>query len=163
MEKRNLRIGKPGSSHQRIVVGVRANPEPDEIATLLDRKGTIPQSDAHGLEASGLLEVQRWMVRVSPEAREAAIRQFANLSRKRLIGQPENWQSASYFAGAAGTKVLDRCLGQPVSRPAQASPSIFLSNRSASEASNQDRNASSSSGDKRLTAASISSMRVVRP
>jgi hypothetical protein len=44
-------------AHQLVIVGMRADPEPDHIFPMLDGQGAIVQPDPDGPEAADLLEV----------------------------------------------------------------------------------------------------------
>lgn len=68
---------------------MRADPEPDETAGLLDGERAVAQPNPHGPEPSDLLEVQRGEVRVAFEKFVVAVGKLANRLRQELVGGPE--------------------------------------------------------------------------
>jgi len=52
---------KVGLLQQAVIVGVAADPEPDQIVAIADGQRTKMQADADRPVAARLLEVQRWM------------------------------------------------------------------------------------------------------
>lgn len=71
-----------------LVTIVRPNPEPNKALGVLPCEGTNAQPDASGPEIPYLLESQRRMPRIGLKHREAAVGQFASLSRELAIMEP---------------------------------------------------------------------------
>ncbi len=56
-----------------VVLGVRPDPEPDQIGPILKRQRAIVQADADRPEATDLLQSQRRVPRVLPEQLVTAV------------------------------------------------------------------------------------------
>ena len=67
---------------QPIVVGMAANPEPNESIWRFDREGAVAASHPSRPEPADLLEVKRGMPGVLLEARERLIGEIPNLGRQ---------------------------------------------------------------------------------
>jgi hypothetical protein len=67
---------------QPIVVGMAANPEPDESVWRFDREGAVVSSNPSRPEAADLLEVKRGMPGVLFQARVRLIGEIPNLGRQ---------------------------------------------------------------------------------
>ena len=76
-------------ANEPIVIGVRADPEPQVAAICFDRECTVTKSNPHGPVTSDLLELQGWVPRVVLEKLEIAISQSLHRARQGLIGGPE--------------------------------------------------------------------------
>jgi hypothetical protein len=70
---------------QPIVVGVAANPEPDEPVRRFDRERAVVSADASRPELSHLLEVKRRVPRILLQARVRLVGGVANLRRQRSV------------------------------------------------------------------------------
>ena len=66
-------------AEQPIVVGVGPDPEPDEPVLYLDGEGSMSAPDPSGPNCAGLLEAQRGMPRILPEALERLVCEPLNL------------------------------------------------------------------------------------
>jgi len=55
-----------------VILGVRPDPEPDQIGTILDRQRAIMQANPDRPERPDLLQVQRRVPRILPEKLVAA-------------------------------------------------------------------------------------------
>ena len=75
----------PTRSDEPIVLIVSPNPEPNQIAVLLDCERPMVQSDAHGPEPARFLEVQRRMARVTLQQFIILIRQPLHLRWERIV------------------------------------------------------------------------------
>ena len=67
---------------QTIIVGMTADPEPDESVGRLDSQGSIVSADPCGPEAADLLELKRRMPGILFQARVGLIGEIAHLGRK---------------------------------------------------------------------------------
>ena len=146
------------SANERIIFGVRANPEPTQLVNVPHRQSTVMQSHAHRPELTHRFEVERRMIRVAPQKCITTVGLLLNLLRQPRIARPElrcrvvphnsvhrpPRRSANASAASASN------------RPASASASISLSQVSESKRVNQARNTASSSGGSFSTARSIS-------
>jgi hypothetical protein len=64
---------------QAIVVGMAANPEPDEAVCRFDREGAVVSADASRPEPADFLEVEGGMSRILLQARVRLIGEIPNL------------------------------------------------------------------------------------
>lgn len=64
---------------QPIVVGMAANPEPDEPVRRFDREGAVVSADPSRPEPPNLLEVKRGMPRILVQVRVGLIGEIPNL------------------------------------------------------------------------------------
>jgi hypothetical protein len=69
------------SADQFVIVGMRADPEPEITAVDVDGQGSITQANPDGPVASDLLELQRWMPRIALESLVVRVGQFSNRGR----------------------------------------------------------------------------------
>jgi hypothetical protein len=69
------------SANQFIVVGMRADPEPEIAALHLNGECTITHADADGPVTADFLELQRWMARVTFEESEIGVGQLSKRER----------------------------------------------------------------------------------
>ena len=72
-----------------VVVGMRADPKPDQIAIGFDGQRAIAQADTHGPEPSDLLELQRWVLRILLQQRVIFIGKGLHLCGKVRVSLPE--------------------------------------------------------------------------
>jgi hypothetical protein len=70
------------SAKQTIVVGMAANPEPDEAVERVDGQGSVVRADPGRPEAADLLEVNRRMPGILLQARVGLIGEIAYLGRQ---------------------------------------------------------------------------------
>src|SRR3989442_6963160 len=77
------------SAKHPIVVGMAANPEPDEPVRCFDREGAIVSADAGRPAAAYLLEVKRRAPRILLEARVSLIGELLNRRRRSSAEHPE--------------------------------------------------------------------------
>ena len=74
---------------QPIVVGMTANPEPNQPVRRFDREGAIVSADTSRPEPADLLEVERGVPRILLQASVRLIREIPNLLRQRSVQRPE--------------------------------------------------------------------------
>ena len=74
---------------QAIVVGMTADPEPQEPIARLDAQGTMVPADAHGPEAPDLLEVEGRMSGILLQSSIGLIRERPHLRWQRVVCGPE--------------------------------------------------------------------------
>jgi hypothetical protein len=74
---------------QRVIICVRADPEPNQIAVAFHGERPVTQSDPDGPIAAGPLKTQRWMLRVFLEQGVILVGQRPNVFGKPGIGRPE--------------------------------------------------------------------------
>jgi hypothetical protein len=58
---------------QSVILGMRSNPEPQDIAFVLHRHGSVVEADTDGPEAANLLKVQRRMTWILTQQRIAPV------------------------------------------------------------------------------------------
>jgi len=83
--------GDSAAAEDSIVLGVRADPEPDQIGAILDRQRAIVQANADSPKAPNLLQSQRRVTRVLPEQFVTTVGQASNLDRELPVAVPEPW------------------------------------------------------------------------
>jgi hypothetical protein len=143
----------PLATKQKIIGGVIANPELNKTVSAGDRQCSIIQIDPRRPICSNFFEMQRRMIWVTLQQKICFIRLLLNELGQCVICRPEcaarvmfqrgRVRLASWSANARDVKAS--------SFPASAFFLIFLSKRSASNFSNQRRNASNSCSDKEAT------------
>ena len=95
---------------------MRADPEPDNIAVVLHREGSVVETYANRPEAANLLEMERRMVRIFPQDSVALISQpdgrlpATSDSNAKTAG----WRDVSPIRAAARSQILDRFICQRV-------------------------------------------------
>ena len=62
-----------------VVLGVCADPEPDEVSPALDREGSIMETHPGGPESTDLPEMQRGVMRIGSEQGETGVGQSADV------------------------------------------------------------------------------------
>jgi hypothetical protein len=77
------------SANQSIVIGMRADPEPEIAVVHFDGERAIAQADAGGPVTSDFLELQRRMARIAFEKSKIGVGQLSDRERQRFIGGPE--------------------------------------------------------------------------
>ena len=87
--KRGFVMPGPVSVDHPIIVGMRADPEPEIAAVHIHRERAITQADSNRPVTSDLLEMQGWMARIAFQKRVVGIGQFLNWKRQPLARGPE--------------------------------------------------------------------------
>jgi hypothetical protein len=80
---------RAASPDQSVVIGMRADPEPEIAPVYFDGERTIAQADASGPVTADFLELQGRMARIALEKSKIGVGQFSDRKRQRLIGGPE--------------------------------------------------------------------------
>jgi len=104
---RTRRFGDLLPLDQMIVIGVGADPEPNEVVSILDRQRSVVQPDSNRPERPDSLEVERSVLRIRFEEFETAVGRLAHQHGQASIAAPKP---------RAGD-----VLQMPVQRPARAS------------------------------------------
>jgi len=106
-----LGIGEPA-----LVLIVGANPEPNEAIRGFGSQGSITGRSPHRPEATDLLEVQRWMPRISLQQLIVSISSALHCLGKQAITFPRNqpWYGESQTSSPSGSvfleSVVDQCI-----------------------------------------------------
>ena len=74
---------------QAIVVGMTADPKPQEPIAGFDAQGTMVPAHSHGPEAPDLLEMEGRVSRVLLQSRIGLIRERPHLRWQRVVSRPE--------------------------------------------------------------------------
>jgi hypothetical protein len=148
------------SADKSIVLVMPADPEPQKITLLLHRKRPMVGTDARGPEAADLLEVERWMPRITLEQHKRSIGKLPHLRRKPVVRLPEP-RTGSVLQSGRVRPARRSAMASSASasrRPAATSSSKSRSQAAASNSRNHRRNSESSFELNPLTARSISLM-----
>lgn len=70
---------------QPIVVGMAANPEPNQTVRCFDGEGAVVSADASGPEPAYLLEVKRWVPWILLQTRVSLIGELPNRLWQRSV------------------------------------------------------------------------------
>lgn len=148
------------SADEAIILVMPADPEPQKIVLVLHRKGPMVRTDARGPEAADLLEVERWMPRITLEQRKRSIGKLPHLRRKLVVRLPEPRVGSVLQSGRVrpARRSAMASSASASRRPAATSASKSRSQAAASNSRNHRRNSESSSELNPLTARSISLM-----
>jgi len=84
-------------SKKTIILGVRADPEPDEVGAALYCERAVMRPHTHRPEPPYLLEMQRRVLWALPQQRVATIRELPHFRRQAMVASPE---ATSHRAGA---------------------------------------------------------------
>ena len=76
-------------ANQRIVLGVRSDPEPEHAIGNVHTEYPIVIADAHGAKTRDLLEMEGWMPRIGLQEREILVREALDLDWQRPVAPPE--------------------------------------------------------------------------
>ena len=76
-------------ANQSVVVGMRADPEPEIAAVHVNGEGTVAWPDPDGPVTSDLLELQRRMAQIAFQKLIVRVGQLSNRKRQSLVGGPE--------------------------------------------------------------------------
>ncbi len=76
-------------ANQRIVLGMRSDPEPENAIRNVHSERTIVIPHAHRPKSPNLLEMQGRMAVIGLQEREILVREAPDLSRQRLVAPPE--------------------------------------------------------------------------
>ena len=78
-----------GLADELVVLGMRPDPEPHQPVIDLDRQGAMMTSGSHRPEATGLLEMERWVAWIALETLVRSIGDVANALRQGAIARPK--------------------------------------------------------------------------
>lgn len=151
------------ASDQSIVLGMSADPEPDQVVACGGGQRTVVQADAHGPEHCHLFEVQGGMVRVGAQKCVVSISERSNLCWQPAIASPTpRVREVLHNAFVRPTR-WSRCVSRIIasSLPACVSPARRRSHTAASYSANHLRKRASSRFGRRLTAPEMSATVVI--
>ena len=149
------------SRQELIVLGVGADPEPDDPFRFFDGQRTIVNSDTHGPQMfcpADSLELQRGVMRVALQESEVLVGQLLDFFGQLPVVLPEPGQSVVPHNGWAKPDWCSRSTSasNASSRPDSRSASIWRSQTCPSRFCSQAISSASSLGGSRLIADSIS-------
>jgi hypothetical protein len=148
---------------QPIVVGMTANPKPDQAVRCFHREGAIVSADTGRPEPADFLEVKGGVPWILLQACVRLIGEIANLLRQRLVQRPKVRGSVMGQSGVVLPAAWSRSAlaARSSRRPASASRSIWRSQIAQSYSKNQARNCANSSGESAWISCSIFSILLI--
>lgn len=128
-----------------IILGMRSDPEPDELLISLDSQCPVVQSNPGRPEATDTTKVQRGMPWVGPKQGERRIGQLLDRLRQLVVEGPESGGGSVIHRSVQSPSSRSRSASSASSsrRPSRTSSSNSWSHTSASNAANHERNSAS--------------------
>ena len=145
-----------GCGDQAVVIGVGANPEPQDAVVNADAQSAVVDARAHGPIATDLLEMQGRVPMVLLEEVEVLVGSAARRQRESLVGRPERGRGMMLHSGLDLPAACSRkaALASASRRPAATSAESWASQASASKVANHWRKLDNSAGFSEATSCS---------